>query len=66
MKAQAVARRQRCNRARRGTGVNRLIDETTTLLLAEFDAEARFSLRSQRGQGQSARGLALLAKAQGQ
>ncbi len=51
---------------RRGTSVNRLIDEMTTLLLAKFDAEARFALRSQRGQGQSARGLALLAKAQGQ
>lgn len=51
---------------RRGTSVNRLIDEMATLLLAEFDAEARFALRSQGGQGQSARGMALLAKAQGQ
>ena len=51
---------------RRGTSVNRLIDEMTTLLLAEFDAEARFAMRSQRGLRQSARGLALLAKAQGQ
>ncbi len=49
---------------RRGTSVNRLMDEMATLLLAEFDAEARFALRSQQGLGQSARGLALLAKAQ--
>ena len=68
MKVRLVARRMRRgqSRVRRGTSVNRLIDEMTTLLLAEFDAEARFALRSQRGQGQSARGLALLAKAQGQ
>lgn len=51
---------------RRGTSVNRLIDEMATLLLAEFDAEARFALRSERGLGQAARGLDLLAKAQGQ
>jgi predicted DNA-binding protein len=50
---------------RRGTSVNRLIDEMTTLLLAEFDAEARFALRAGRGQGRTARGLELLAKAQG-
>lgn len=50
---------------RRGTSVNRLIDEMATLMLAEFDAEARFVLRSQRGTGQAARGLALLRKAQG-
>ena len=70
MKVRFVARRMRRARFRawawRGTSVNRLIDEMATLLLADFDAEARFALRSQRGQGQSARGLALLAKAQGQ
>lgn len=49
---------------RRGTSVNRLIDEMATLLLAEFDAEARFALRADRGQGKSALGLELLAKAQ--
>lgn len=47
----------------RGTSVNRLLDEVTTLLLAEFDAETRFRLRAQRGAGESARGLALLDKA---
>lgn len=48
---------------RRGTSLNRLIDEMATLMLAEFDAETRFALRSERGQGQEARGLALLQKA---
>ncbi len=33
----------------RGTSVNRLLDEVTTLLLAEFDAETRFGLRAGRG-----------------
>jgi hypothetical protein len=48
---------------RRGTSVNRLIDEMATLLLAEFDAETRFALRAARGKGRSARGLDLLRKA---
>jgi hypothetical protein len=47
----------------RGTSVNRLLDEVTTLLLAEFDAETRFRLRAQRGDGKADRGLALLDKA---
>jgi predicted DNA-binding protein len=50
----------------RGTTINRLIDEMTTLMLAEGDAETRFKLRALRGQGQQARGLALLDKAAGQ
>jgi len=49
----------------RGTTINRLIDEMTTLILAEFDAETRFRLRAARGAGQHERGLALLAKAKG-
>ena len=49
----------------RGTSVNRLLDEVTTLLLAEFDAETRFRLRAQRGAGKAARGLDLLNKAAG-
>jgi len=48
---------------RRGTSVNRLIDEMATLLLAEFDAETRFALRAARGKGRGARGLELLRKA---
>ena len=47
----------------RGTSVNRLLDEVTTLLLAEFDAETRFRLRALRGAGKAERGLDLLDKA---
>jgi predicted transcriptional regulator len=49
----------------RGTPLNRLIDDMTTQLLAEFDAETRFKLRAMRGAGQEARGLELLTKAMG-
>ena len=49
----------------RGTPVNRLIEEMTTLMLAEFDAETRFRLRAEQGAGKTARGLALLKKAAG-
>ena len=51
---------------RRGTSVNRLIDEMATLLLAEFDAEARFQMRTKQGRGKSARGVDLLCKARGE
>lgn len=47
----------------RNTTINRLLDEMTTLMLAEFDAEVRFQIRAARGRGQAERGLALLAKA---
>ena len=49
----------------RGTSVNRLLDEVTTLLLAEFDAETRFRLRAGRGVSKADRGIALLDKASG-
>jgi predicted DNA-binding protein len=49
----------------RGTPLNRLIDEMTTLMLAEFDAETRFAVRAARGAGGEVRGLALLKKAAG-
>lgn len=49
----------------RSTSVNRLIDEMTTLMLVEFDAETRFKLRAERGADQTERGLALLDKAVG-
>jgi predicted transcriptional regulator len=49
----------------RATTINGLLDETVTLLLAEFDAEVRYRARAQRGAGQQARGLALLEKAAG-
>ena len=47
----------------RGTPLNRLIDDMTTEMLAEFDAETRFQVRSARGAGNEARGLQLLDKA---
>lgn len=49
----------------RGTSVNRLIDEMTTLLLAEHDLATRFAVRAATGQGQQQRGLELLRKATG-
>lgn len=49
----------------RGTPLNRLIDEVTTLMLAEFDAETRFRLRAERGTGKADIGLSLLEKAAG-
>lgn len=49
----------------RGTTINRLIDEMTTLMLAEFDTETRFRVRAQAGLGNASRGLALLDKAMG-
>ncbi len=49
----------------RGTPLNRLIDEVTTLMLAEFDAETRFKLRAEQGVGKTELGLALLEKAAG-
>lgn len=48
---------------RRGTSVNRLIEEMATVAIAEADAETRFALRAERGRGKAARGLALLGKA---
>ena len=50
---------------RRHTSLNRLIDEMTTQMLAEFDAETRFLLRNERGKDKGARGLEILAKAKG-
>ena len=49
----------------RGAPLNRLIEEMTTLMLAEFDAETRFRLRAGQGAGKVTRGLALLKKAAG-
>ena len=50
---------------RRHTSLNRLIDEMTTQMLAEFDAETRYLLRAERGKGKAVRGLEILAKAKG-
>lgn len=48
----------------RGTPINRLLEEMTTLMLAEFDAETRFNVRAARGASGDERGLELLQKAQ--
>lgn len=47
----------------RGTPLNRLIDEMTTLMLSEFDAETRFQIRAARAVEKTEIGLALLEKA---
>lgn len=47
----------------RGMSINQLLNEMTTLLLADFDAETRFRLRAERGKGKTERGLELLNKA---
>jgi len=49
----------------RGTSVNQLVDEMATLMIAEHDAETRFRMRAERGQGQEQEGLELLDKAMG-
>jgi hypothetical protein len=47
----------------RGTPLNRLIDEVTTVMLAEYDTETRLRLRAERGAGKIEAGLSLLTKA---
>ena len=49
----------------RGQSINRLLDEVTTLMLAEFDTETRFKARAMRGAGKQERGKQLLVKAIG-
>lgn len=44
-------RRLKALAASRGTPLNCLIDEMTTVMLAEFDAETRFRLRASQGAG---------------
>lgn len=51
--------------ARRGISLARLLDELTTQVLVEFDAETRFQVRAEQGKNRVDRGLALLQKAQG-
>ncbi len=51
----------------RRTTINRLLDEMTTLMLADYDAETRFKLYVQEGAALgNERGLALLDKANAQ
>jgi hypothetical protein len=47
----------------RGISVNQILNEMTTLLLDDFDAETRFKVRARRGNGKTERGLQILAKA---
>jgi predicted transcriptional regulator len=47
----------------RGTPIHRLLEEMTTLILAEFDAETRFNVCAARGSARDDRGLELLQKA---
>ena len=56
-------RRLKALAASQGTPLNRLIDEMTTVMLAEFDAETRFHLCADQGADRKAEGLALLDKA---
>lgn len=49
----------------RGMSINQLLNEVTTSLLADFDAEVRFHVRAARGQGKTERGIELLRKAMG-
>lgn len=57
-------RRLKALAQQRGVSINRLLDEAATLLLVEFNAETRFQLRAERGQGRGVeRGLALLRQA---
>ncbi len=59
-------RRLRAPAQSRGITLTRVIDEMTTVMLAEFDAETRFMLRAERGAGKAERGLAMLDKARRQ
>jgi predicted DNA-binding ribbon-helix-helix protein len=47
----------------KGMSINRLLDEITTLMLAEFDLKTQFEICARRGQSKSERGLELLAEA---
>jgi hypothetical protein len=46
----------------KGVSINHLLDEVTTLMLAEFDLKTQFEIRAQRGQGKAAAGLSLVGK----
>ena len=65
MESDPDSRRRKALAKSHGTPLNRLIDEMTTLMLAESDAETRFAVRAARGTGQEVKGLALLDKAMG-
>ena len=45
------------------TRINQLLEEATTLMLADFDLKTQFEIRASRGRGNEQRGLELLEKA---
>ena len=47
----------------KGMSINHLLEEATTLMLAEFDLKTQFEIRANRGRGNKQRGLELLEKA---
>lgn len=49
----------------RGVSINQLLNDVTTSLLTDFDAEVRFRVRAERGSGKTERGIELLQKAMG-
>ena len=57
--------RLRAYAAQRGISLSRLLDDLTTQVLVQFDAETRFKVRAERGENRVERGLALLRKVQG-
>lgn len=49
----------------RGISINQLLNDVTTSLLTDFDAEVRFRVRAERGANKTERGIGLLKKAMG-
>jgi hypothetical protein len=52
-----------CLNSPKGVSINHLLEEATTLMLAEFDLKTQFEIRASRGRGNEQRGLELLEKA---
>ncbi len=48
----------------RGVSINALLEEATTLMLAEFDFKTQFELRARNGLSKAQRGLELLNQAE--
>lgn len=61
--ADDIHQRLRALAKSRHTTINRLLDEMTMLMLADFDAETRFKLYAAQGSAMTERGLQLLGKA---
>ena len=50
---------------KRGVSINQLLNDVTTSLLTDFDAEVRFRIRAERGADKTERGIELLKQAMG-